>query len=102
MLRDEFQEAKRGLKYASVFIPEWNRTIWCRTLSGVERDAFEASLIIDGKPSLYNIRAKFMVWSVCEGDGNPTLIFKPPDAEWLGDKAGSILAKIYDTAQSVQ
>lgn len=108
-----FVQGKDDRKYEKVIVPEWdNREVWVRSPDSAERDAFEASLIVERKkrkgngkmkterkPELTNIRAKLVVICVCEGEGNPALVFKPEDAAWLGAKNAAAIDRIYDAAQ---
>lgn len=103
------------IAYESVAVPEWGgRVVWLRTPHSTDRDAFEASLIKqkrvrkpNGKSktvnetSLENIRAKLVVRCVCEGQGNPALVFNPADADALAVKNAAALDRLYDVAQKL-
>lgn len=83
-----------------VYIPEWGCDIWIRTLTGKERDAFEASIIgEDGKANnLENLRARFAVLAI--GDSEGKRIFKDSDAPDLAAKSAAALDKIMDIGKA--
>jgi hypothetical protein len=95
-----------------VSVPEWGGSVLVRGLSGTERDAYEASQMIerpavdkDGKRirgqmemhrSILNIRAKLVVRALVDADGKR--LFKDEDAAALGKKAGAVLDRLFDVA----
>ena len=88
------------LKVENVEVPEWGLTAWIRTLTGAERDRFEASMLVDakaGKLNLRNLRARLVVESLVDKDGNK--IFKVSDAEALGAKSAAALQRLFNVAQ---
>lgn len=90
------------LQVEEVTIPEWKNMVVCvHSLSGVERDALEASLMkIDGKKSvvkLDNLRAKVVVSSAY--DQNDNRLFQDTDADALGKKNAAALNRIFTVAQ---
>lgn len=100
------------VKYESVVVPEWGgATIWLRTPHSIDRDAFEASLIVQSKvrkngkikteqtTSLVNIRAKLVVRCVVTGQGSPDLMFRADDADKLAVKNAAAIDRLYDVAQ---
>jgi hypothetical protein len=99
MLTKESILAAADLPIEPVDVPEWGGTLYVRTLSGAERDAFESSTI-DAKKSgavLDNIRARLAVRALCDKDGNR--LFADDDADALGRKSGKALDRIWDVAQ---
>jgi len=82
-------------------IPEWGGEVYVRGLTGIERDNYEAGLIISrGKQqvvNLQNARAKLCALSLCDADGKP--LFTPADVIRLGEKSASALSKVFETAQ---
>jgi len=109
--RDDILKAD-DLQTRDVDVPDWGGTVRVRALSGKERDAYEASCMIerpavgaDGKRirgqlemhrSLLNIRAKLVVRAVIGEDGQR--LFKDTDAAALGEKSGAVLDKLFDVA----
>jgi hypothetical protein len=83
--------------------PEWGDGIglWVRTLSGTERDAWETTLIPeeDQKSDLSNIRARFLVRTICDADG--ALMFTLTDADALGRKNSRALDRLFDAARQL-
>ena len=68
----------------TVKVPEWGGEVQVRTMTGTDRDAFEASLI--GKEGrLENVRARLVSLAVCDESGNR--LFGDADVAALGAKA---------------
>ena len=100
--------------YELVHVPEWRSKsgvehVRVKSMSGVERDAFEASIIqqvpaIGGprgaQPSsrvnMTNLRAKLVARSIVGNDG--ARLFTDEQVEALGKKSASALARVYDAA----
>lgn len=84
-----------------VKIPEWNGTVYVKSMSGVERDAFEATIVSqrgkDPKVNMANIRAKLTAQTCCDKDGK--LLFSASDIVTLGKKNASALQRIFNVAQ---
>jgi len=83
-----------------LYIPEWGCDIWILTLTGSERDAFEASIIgKNGKAdNLENLRARFAVLVIGNEDGSRA--FKDSDAPELTKKSAATLDKIMDIGKA--
>lgn len=83
-----------------VDVPEWGGVVTVAAMTGSERDAFEASLIIQGKGGgmrLENIRAKLVSMTVVDEDGKP--MFTAADIAALGAKSSAALDRIFTVAQ---
>jgi hypothetical protein len=78
-------------------VPEWGGSVFVRTMSGMERDAFEQSIVDSKKRGLVNVRARLAVQVVCDSTG--ARIFTDTDADALGKKSGKALDRIFDVAQ---
>ncbi len=81
-----------------VEVPEWGGSVYVRTLTGTERDAFEQSM--QGKKNkidLENVRARFAVLTICDADG--TRLFTHADAKELGSKSAAALDRVFAVAQ---
>ena len=91
-------------KIEDVDVPEWGGIIRLRSLSGAERDAFEASLRIrDGKNiivSLENYRAKFVARSAIDPDTGARL-FTDQQVHLLGQKNAAVLLRLYKVATAL-
>jgi hypothetical protein len=101
-LRDTILGAQ-DTKRIPVEVPEWGVTVWLRTLTGTERDAFEGSLM-KGKgknraPDLANLRARLVV--LCAVDEAGQRIFAPDDVDALGRKAAAPLDRLFSAAQEL-
>ncbi|MGC4031481.1 MAG: phage tail assembly chaperone [Tepidisphaeraceae bacterium] len=105
MLNAESILASADLPTESVEVPEWNGTVYVRTMSGTDRDAFEASMIDTKKPAengkpagnLKNIRARLCVLTVCDQNGNR--LFTDDQADALGAKSSKALDRVFEVAQ---
>ena len=88
LTRDEILTADdRGIE--AVEVPEWGGTVYVRSMTGRQKDAFELSLYGDEnkveKKRLNNFRARLMALTLCDEKGN--LLFTEKDAEALGQKS---------------
>ena len=89
------------LKSERVEVPEWGGCVTVRSMTGFERDAFEASLF-DGKGAsrkekLANLRARLVAFCVVDAEGKR--IFSDSDAEALGRKSAAALDRVFAVAQ---
>lgn len=83
-----------------VEVPEWGVTVWVRSMSAADRDAFEADLL-QGKGkntsvNYRNMRAKLVARCVVDAEGNR--IFNPEDVPALGRKSAKALTRLYNVA----
>ena len=86
-----------------IAIPEWGVTVYVRTMTGMERDGWEASALnekgqvaITGD-ALANLRARLAVICLVDEDGGQ--IFRTKDAKELGGKNAAALDRIFDVAK---
>jgi hypothetical protein len=103
LTRDAILQAP-DLPGEDVAVPEWGGTVRVRGLSGAQRDAYEASMVImpqspGGKPkmNMENARAKLVAMCIVDENGSP--LFTLADVEALGRKSGSALNRVYEVAQ---
>lgn len=77
-------------------IPEWGGSVCIRTISGTQRDGFEASLIDKNGDAtkLHNVRAKFAALVLCDDKGDP--LFSEGQAAQLGNKSAKALTRIWE------
>tara|TARA_R110000824_G_scaffold190864_2_gene372428 strand:+ start:223 stop:630 length:408 start_codon:yes stop_codon:yes gene_type:complete len=85
-------------------IPEWGGQIMIRTMSGSERDAFEASLLGEGgkkdkQKMMLDIRARFASLIVVDSDGKR--LFTAKDIKELGKKSASALDRVLTAGQKL-
>lgn len=85
-------------KPVKVDVPEWGITLYVRAMGGDERDHLEISSMTDRKNGtlLSNIRAKLLVLTVCDENGE--LVFSRDDVEALGKKSAKALNRLYAVA----
>lgn len=89
--------AADDLPREEVQVPEWAGSVWVRTLTGTERDAFEAAVNPGGgKKNLANFRARLAV--LCVVDDKGERLFKDEDAAGLGQRNARALDRITDVA----
>lgn len=83
-----------------IAVPEWGGAVLVRSLTGEERDAYEASVVDqrgkDTKVNLRNARAKLVAWAVVDEQGER--IFTQADVQALGKKNASALQRVFDVA----
>lgn len=83
-----------------VHVPEWDGDVMVCSLTGVQRDHFEETIVRKrGKNidvNMHNLRAKLVALSVVDKDGSR--IFTDADAIALGKKNASAIQRIYDVA----
>lgn len=83
-----------------VDVPEWNGSVIIRTITGIERDQLEASIVTDsGEKNMDNLRAKLIVLSVVDEDGKR--MFNTVDIVALGGKSAAALSRIFTVAMKL-
>ena len=87
-----------------VTVPEWGGDVFVRTMTGTERDAFEASLIgtdsakDSGKVGrLDNVRARLVSLALCSESGER--LFDDAEIVALGKKSARALDRVFGVAQ---
>jgi hypothetical protein len=84
-----------------VDVPEWSVRLRVRSLTGTERDAFEASLLEtrgrSREVNLRNMRAKLVAQSVRKVDDSR--VFSDAQVEALGRKNAAALQRVFRVAQ---
>jgi hypothetical protein len=84
-----------------VEVPEWGVRLRVRSLTGTERDAFEASLLEtrgrSREVNLRNMRAKLVAQSVRKADDSR--VFSDGQVEALGRKNAAALQRVFRIAQ---
>lgn len=91
-----------ALPVEPVEVPEWGGTVHVRTLTGIERDAFEASTVRvrkDGKtePNMTNLRGRLVALVLCDASGKR--LFSDDDAPELGRRSAAALERILKVAR---
>ena len=103
LTKDQILEAN-DLRTETVHVPEWGGSVLVRSLTGTDRDAFEASMITvlpDGtrKPNMSNMRAKLVALTVVDEAGS--LVFDVSDVDRLARKSAAALECVFVTAQRI-
>ena len=98
--KDEILESQ-DMRIQTVAVPEWGGSVRLRSLTGAERDAFEATLVkeVGGKrlPDMNNLRAKLLAATVVDEEDKP--IFGVHDLVALGRKSAVAIDRIFAVAQ---
>jgi hypothetical protein len=89
------------LKKESVKVKEWGGEVIVRTMTGIERDAYEKSLYDPMKPegqqfNSVNLRARLVALTVIDENGNR--LFTEEEALLVGKKSASALERVYRVA----
>lgn len=88
------------LKVVKVEVPEWGGDVFVRTLSGLQKDSFEQSLLEEGRRvNLDNARAKLCALVIVDDKGNR--LFNESDVAALGEKSGLALDRVYAVAETL-
>jgi hypothetical protein len=95
---DDFESKK-------IYVPQWKGSVYIKTMTGTERDAFESSTVKVGKDGkqeqdMGNFRARFL--SNVITDENGVKLFKNArDVAMLGNKAVPALDLLFKEAQEL-
>lgn len=84
-----------------VEVPEWDASLYVRVLTARERDAFESQQLELGKINrgTENIRSRLVVLTAVDESG--VRVFGDSDADVLGNKAASVVARLADVAMRI-
>lgn len=93
--RDSILKAD-DLPREEVQVPEWGGSVLVRTMSGSERDRFEANHL---KNPDRDVRARLAVATVCDEAGKP--LFSEADVATLGTKSAAALDRILPVAMKL-
>lgn len=84
-------------------VPEWGGDVMLRTITGYERDAYEAaSMKGSGKNktvNTINLRARLLALCIVDEAGNR--IFGDDDVRALGKKSALVVEKLFDVARKL-
>ena len=89
----------QDVRVESEEVPEWGGTVYVRSISAEDRDAFEASVNDGKKSNLANLRARLLVRCLCDENGER--LFTYSDAAALGKKSGAVLNRLFDRARKL-
>jgi hypothetical protein len=86
-----------------VHVPEWGGDVLVRSMTGAERDAFEATIVQkrgkDYQVNMHNIRAKLAAWTIVDEKGEH--LFSEVDVEALSKKSAGALQRIFNVSQEL-
>ena len=86
-----------------VEVPEWGGTIYIRTMSGTERDRFDAAIVARGQDGKVfdtkGLRVEIVVLTACDEDGK--LLFSEKDKEALSLKSGNVLERLCNVSRKL-
>jgi hypothetical protein len=74
-------------------VPEWGGDVYCRTLSGTERDAFEDSY---SDKKMKQFRCRFLVLALCDESGDR--LFADTDVNELGTKSSVVINRLFESS----
>lgn len=98
--KDEILES-HDLVTEDVDVPEWGGTVRIRTMTGAERDGFEASMLgkegEQQKMDYTNLRARLV--SLTAVDERDVRMFEEKDVAFLGLKSAAALNRCFAVAQ---
>jgi len=86
--------AADDIRRERVAVPEWGGDVFVRTITGMERDAWERRKA--DETSLPNLRGSLVALCCCNEAGGE--IFKPSDAGAVGRKSAAALDRIVEVA----
>jgi len=99
LTRDQILQAN-DLVTETVEVPEWGGSVFVKSLTGVERDQFEAAIVElkgrDTKINMRNARARLVALSVVDEEGKK--VFSPNDISLLGAKSAAALQRVFNVA----
>lgn len=101
--RDQIMAAD-DLKRELVEVPEWGGSVYIRSLTGAERDKFEADVNGSKRNStelnLQNLRARLVALTLVDSEGKR--MFRSPDEiQMLGSKSATALIRCFDKAREL-
>jgi len=90
-------------KIEKLDVPEWGGHVFIRSMTGTERDEFEAeTYVTKGKTVEFNrrnFRARLLVRALCDEKGEALFTLKDIDA--LGKKSAKALDRCFGAAQKL-
>lgn len=102
LTKTQILEAK-DIDTVTVAVPEWGGEVLVKGLTGLERDAFEKSVVeIRGKNVRFtaeNIRARLAAFSIVDEEGNR--MFSDKEIIELGKKSAVALERVFSVASKL-
>ncbi len=98
MLTAETIQAADDRQIELVLVPEWAGAIYVKTLTGQERDKWEASCTRSGnRVDIRGLMVRLIIAAACDAEGNK--LFDNSAELWLNKKSAKAIARIYDVAK---
>jgi len=103
LLNKEQIRQAADIQTQDIEVPEWGGTVRLKSLTGAERDRFEAG-VVQGQGrnttvNMKNLRAKLVAQSAIAEDGSA--LFTEEDVQWLGEKSAKALNRLFSAAQTL-
>lgn len=99
LTKDEIFAAD-DLPREAVNVPEWGGSVYVRTMTGADRDSFEAkSIELKGDSqvtNLVNLRARLVAMTTVDESGKR--LFSESDIARLGEKSSRALQRVFEVA----
>ena len=76
-------------------VPEWGGEVYCKTLTGTERDHFEDAY---SQNKMKSFRARFLVLTLCDDSGER--LFADADIPALSGKSSIVINRLFEKAWS--
>lgn len=80
-------------KTEKVAVPEWGGDVYLRTITGIERDAFEECY---SEQKMKAFRVRFLVLTLCDESGER--LFQDNEMEDLGKKSSAVINRLFEKA----
>lgn len=84
-------------RFEDVPVPEWGGSVRVRSLTGAERDRWEAACQVGGKFSIDRLREKLLAACIVSDEGKP--LFSEGDIGLLAEKNAAALTRLFDVAR---
>lgn len=92
-------------EFKTVDVPQWGGSVCLASMTGAERDQFEADMLDEKgkskKGKLKNFRARYVSHCIVNSPEDPTRTFSEADIAALGAKHAGALAKLFDEATAM-
>lgn len=103
LLNKEQIRQAADIQTQDIEVPEWGGTVRLKSLTGAERDRFEAGVVQgqgrNATVNMKNLRAKLVAQSAIAEDGGA--LFTESDVQWLGEKSAKALNRLFSAAQTL-
>lgn len=94
LTREQILQAE-DIEKVTVQVPEWGGSVIVSSMTGTQRDEFEAAIMASSGQK--NYRALILSFSIIDDEGN--LVFSKEDVQALGNKSVAALERCVRVAQ---